>query len=91
VWSGCLFLESPFTKNALFPLILFRLFQPLSAEFTAAVQLVIEVILFEELVAAVLQSAFPPVLFPKDCTGIKGGCPFSRFVYLVKGKIKLKV
>ena len=44
---------------------------------------VIEVILFEELVAAVLQSAFPPVLFPKDCTGIKGGCPFSRFVYPV--------
>ena len=79
-----MFLEYSFAKNALFPLILFRLFQPLPAEFATAVQLVIEIILFEELVAAVLQSAFPPVLLPKDCTGIKGGCPFSRFVYLVE-------
>lgn len=81
---GGLFIDTYLRLTALFPLILFRLFQPLPAEFTAAVQLVIEVILFEELVAAVLQSAFPPVLFPKDCTGIKGGCPFSRFVYLVE-------
>ena len=38
----------------------------MEAEFAAAIELVVERILFEELVAAVLESAFAPVLGPED-------------------------
>ena len=53
-------------------------------EFTSAVQLVVEGVFLEQLVAPFLQAAFAPVLFPEDGAGAGcGGAP-SGFVDLVE-------
>lgn len=50
----------------------FFFFSWLVAEFAAAVALVVEGVLFEELVAALLKSCFAPVLEPEEGNGGRG-------------------
>ena len=53
---------------------LFRLgFRRAYAEFASAILLVVEIVFLQQLVSSVLQSAFPPILFPEYGAGIAGG------------------
>lgn len=64
---------------------LFRLcFRRAYAEFASAIQLVVEAVFFQQLVSSVLQSAFPPILFPEYGAGIAVGGPASRLEDLLQ-------
>lgn len=54
------------------------------AEFTAAILLVVEVILFQQLVAPLLEPAFPPILFPEEGIRIERGGTASGFIDLLQ-------
>lgn len=54
------------------------------AEFAAAVLLVVEIVVFDELEAALLKAAFTPVLVPPGDIGIEGGGITAGFVDLVE-------
>lgn len=54
------------------------------AEFAAAVLLVVEIVVFDELEAALLKAALTPVLVPPGDIGIEGGGITAGFVDLVE-------
>ena len=69
----------------MFSLVFIYSFQSLHAEFTAAILLVIEIILFQQLVASLLEPALPPILFPEEGARIECGGTASCFIDFVPG------